>query len=183
MNDDLVKLEVFLFANGGSVKMSKLANVLNLKIDAVKDLVKMLMEKKNTEDSGIYVILNNNEVELVTNPEYADFVMDETKREVQSELTAPQLETLTVIAYRGPVSRAELEHIRGVNCQVILRNLNIRGLIVEKFDEDILQNRYTISGDFLKMLGLQKISDLPRYDEFNGNEHISNLLSELVNQE
>lgn len=180
MIDIKMKIQGLLFARGGSVKVSKLAEILEIKVNEVKECLEDLMNEMNVEGSGIHIIDNDGEVEMVTNPEISDLIIEEEKREVQSELTKPQLETLTVIAYKGPISRAELEHIRGVNCQVVLRNLGMRGLIDDYFDDNILQTRYNVSGEFLKMLGLHRLEDLPRYEEFNSDEHLNNLLDDLV---
>jgi segregation and condensation protein B len=183
MIEIVAKIEALLFVNGGAMKMSRLAKSLDIKALEIKGALDMLAERLNVPESGIHLVRHEDSVELVTNPDLANFIAEQAKLEVQSELTRPQLETLTVIAYKGPISRAELEYIRGVNCQMILRNLAMRGLVEEKFDENILQNRYFVSNEFLKMLGLHNIEDLPRYEEFNKNEHIERLLSELLDIE
>lgn len=178
-----MKIQGLLFANGGSIKVAKLADIFGVKVDEIKDNIMQLMNEMNIDDSGIHLIENNGEVEMVTNPALSDLIVEEEKREVQSELTKPQLETLTVIAYKGPISRAELEYIRGVNCQVVLRNLGMRGLIDDYFDDNILQTRYNVNVNFLKILGLHKVEDLPRYEEFSSDEHLKNLLDDLMKGE
>ncbi len=104
------------------------------------------------------------------------------KKEASGPLTRPSLETLAVIAYRGPVTKPEIEQIRGVNCAIILRNLLIRGLIEEREDTTRLQNVYTVSVDFLRELGLHNLDELPKYPDFHDNEKIQQLLSEVGNE-
>ena len=101
------------------------------------------------------------------------------KSEVTGELTRPSLETLTIIAYRGPISKTELELLRGVNCSLILRNLLMRGLIEGQDDKQLGVTRYTVTLDFLKHLGMSQISELPDYERLNKNNNLDKLLNGL----
>ena len=84
------------------------------------------------------------------------------------ELTRPQLETLTVIAYKSPITKSEIEQIRGINCTMILRNLLMRGLIIE--EEGTLESVYTVSLETLSLLGITKVEDLPDYQKLHDEE-------------
>jgi len=84
------------------------------------------------------------------------------------------LETLTIIAYRGPVTRPEMEQIRGVNCSQILRNLLIKGLV--EMEEKNKEPYYSISVDFLKYLGVSNIQELPDYDKLHQHESLEEFL-------
>ena len=101
------------------------------------------------------------------------------KEEVYSELTQPQLEALTIIAYRGPITKLELETIRGVNCSLILRNLLVRGLIEEKDDAVKLQPVYSVSLEMLRHLGIHGVSELPDFENFHNNVQIDQMIQEL----
>ena len=92
------------------------------------------------------------------------------------ELTRPSLESLTIIAYRGPITKAELEMIRGVNCSMILRNLLIRGLIRE--EKGKTESVFRVSLEFLRWLGVQQASDLPDYDKLSGSDLIDQVLQQ-----
>src|SRR3989338_3080090 len=109
---------------------------------------------------------------MVTSAENSQLVQDYIKEETTGELSRAALETLTIIAYRGPVSRAELEQIRGVNCAIILRHLLIRGLVEADQDRKKMQLVYNITFDFLKFLGLNQQSDLPDYAKLNSSESL-----------
>jgi segregation and condensation protein B len=98
------------------------------------------------------------------------------------ELTRPQLETLTIIAYRGPITKPEIEQIRGINCSLIIRNLLMRGLVEEAESAEKLQPVYSVSGDFVRHLGLHAIGELPEYASFHENEKMTQMLSELEQQ-
>ena len=86
------------------------------------------------------------------------------------------METLTIIAYRGPITRLELEQIRGVNCSLILRNLMIKGLIEEERDGKRMVSDYRVSLNFTRYLGINKIEDLPDYQKLHSHENLVKLL-------
>ncbi|PIT89284.1 MAG: SMC-Scp complex subunit ScpB, partial [Candidatus Levybacteria bacterium CG10_big_fil_rev_8_21_14_0_10_36_7] len=97
---------------------------------------------KQRSDSGIVLVKTDDSVQLVTAPDNAGVVAKFIKDETTGELSRASLETLTIIAYRSPITRAELETIRGVNCSVILRNLSIRGLVESVMDKKKMATTY-----------------------------------------
>jgi segregation and condensation protein B len=101
------------------------------------------------------------------------------KHDVEGELTKPSLEALTILAYRGPMTRPELEQIRGVQSSMILRNLMMRGLVEMKEESRLGQPVYTVTLDFLKHLGIAKQSDLPRFETLSAHAAIEDVLSDL----
>lgn len=122
--------------------------------EKVKVLLEKLSQRYKDSESGLALIVSGDKVQLFTSPEQAEVVAAYLNKEKQSDLTRPSLETLSIIAYRGPVAKMEIERIRGVNCSLIIRNLLIRGLIneVEKSGEKF----YEVSHDFLRFLELIK---------------------------
>ncbi|RMD50535.1 SMC-Scp complex subunit ScpB [Candidatus Parcubacteria bacterium] len=174
------KLEAILFLLAKPLKYSKLAKDLNIKVAQVKELVNELAREKNNSHSGIHIFQTDDEVSLVTNPELNDFLSSFVKAEKTGNLTPPQLETLTVIAYRGPITKAEIEQIRGVNCSIILRNLLMRGLIEEKEDDQKIMPVYTLSSLMLRELGIHNVSELPDYNALHKNAKIEQMLNELT---
>jgi segregation and condensation protein B len=112
---------------------------------------------------------------LVTNEKYAELIDGYAKRETHSELTNPQLETLSIIAYQGPISRAKLDYLRGVNSSVIVRNLLMRGLIHEKVS-DGLEPNYIVSDVFLRQVGIDRVGDLPDFDAYHAHDMIRRFL-------
>lgn len=153
--------------------------VEQLKGQKKEDIVaalEVLMVKHNREGSGITLQKIEDKYQMVTAGENAALIGEFLKDETTGELTPASLETLTVIGYRGPISKTELEIIRGVNCSLILRNLLIRGLIEEKKDANELLSTYQISFDFLRHLGLSSASELPEYISLNSDENLQKLL-------
>ena len=144
-----------------------------------KEVIESLMElEKEYQDrvGGIKLLKIGDKYQLATSSEASEIVKKFIKSEVSGELTKPSLETLTIIAYRGPISKAELELIRGVNCSLILRNLLMRGLIEASEDKKKMVVLYNITFEFLKYLGLSQPSDLPDFEKLNRNNNLDKLL-------
>ncbi|MCH8049119.1 SMC-Scp complex subunit ScpB [Patescibacteria group bacterium] len=183
MTDLAAKIESILFLSARPVSFRKLAKLLQVKESDIKSAVEDLAQRHNTPDSGIHLVVSEAAVEFGSNPDHTDLLATLSKEEIESELTRPQLETLTIIAYRGPITRPEIEHIRGVNCSIILRNLLMRGLIVEKEDSSRLQPVYSLSTEMLRFLGLHDVKELPDYKELHQNAKIDQLLESVFDEQ
>jgi segregation and condensation protein B len=160
------KIEAILFYTAEPVKVSFLAKTLEVKIDVVKSALENLSE--SLKDRGVKVLIHNEEVSLVTSPEHAELIEKIIKEERERELGRAGLETLTIVAYKGPISKKEVEYIRGVNSQYAIRNLLLRGLIerANGVDGKVV---YTVTSDTIRFLGLTKIADLPEYEVMSKN--------------
>ena len=156
------KLEALLFWKGESVTAKKLATFLKVSEEEVNRALETLEEKLSGR--GIVLIRNNDEVMLGTSPEMSSVIEELTKEELTRDLGKAGLETLSIVLYKGPIKRSQIDYIRGVNSNFILRNLLIRGL-VEKIqapdDQRAFLYRPTI--EHLAHLGIIKIEDLPEY--------------------
>lgn len=175
-------LEACLFVATKPVSLKDLARASGAGLEEVRAAIEALATKRNTPESGIHVVLLDGLVQLVSSPECANAVSQLAKEESAPELTRPSLEALTIIAYRGPVTKPEIEAIRGVNCSLILRNLLMRGLIEEKDDPSRLQPVYTLSADTLRFLGLHAKEELPDYETLHANAAIDKLLAAVMTQ-
>lgn len=157
-------IESILFSIGEPISIEKLAKTLLKNQGLIKKAIDELVEDYEKENRGLRIIKKGEKIQLVSSPENSQYIEKLIKHELQEDLTPASLEALAVIAYRGPITRAEIEEIRGVNCSYILRNLLIRGLIERKGHlEDARAYIYEISFDFLKKLGLSSIEELPEY--------------------
>jgi segregation and condensation protein B len=172
-------LESLLFAMAKPVPRSALKRALDVSDEVLAEAIADLKTRFNAETSGIQLIDHEGDLQFVTNPASASAVASFLKLEADAELTRPSLETLTIIAYRGPITKPEIEQIRGVNCALILRNLLIRGLIDETDDVERLQPVYAVSAKFLRHLGVRGLEELPDFAELHGNERIAKLIEEL----
>ena len=174
----LSKIESILFVASKPLTEKKLATTLGVSEEKIKDTLETIKMKFNQEGSGIYLLWSENSVQLSTNPQNAEEVSQFVKNEIVGELTKAQLETLTVIAYRSPISKPEVEQIRGVNCAVILRNLLVRGLVSEYDDKEKIMPVYTLSTAALAHLGITSVQDLPDYQNLSTHQNIEYTLDQ-----
>lgn len=165
-------LESILFVASKPLAVKKMAKVLNVSAEEVITVMMELANKHNQPDSGLRLLHNNEEWQLVSSPENKTVTENFVKAEVSGELTRPQLETLTVISYCGPITKPELEQIRGVNCSLILRNLLLRGLVKEVDELTALVPTYEVTMEYLRHLGLNSLSELPEYATLHGHEYV-----------
>lgn len=166
-------LESILFVSGEPMKLLKLAKVADATEVEVETAISGLSEDY-AKGRGLRIVRVKDTIQLVTNPENAEFVAELVKGEIQENLSQAALEVLSIVAYRGPMTRAEIEAIRGVNCSFTLRALLIRGLLDRT--ESIKDNRrylYSISLDFLKKLGMDSVEKLPDWEVLNKKEDAS----------
>jgi segregation and condensation protein B len=170
-------IESVLFVSGEPIKKAKLAKILAIENVVLEEALKVLGEKYANLQSGLSLIAKGEEVQLATKPENAEFVENLVKNELADSLSNAAMEVVSIIAYRGPISKAEIEAIRGVNCSYTLRNLLLRGLI-ERNDNprDSRGYVYVISFDFLKKLGVDGVKKLPEYDILSEDARINSII-------
>jgi segregation and condensation protein B len=160
-------IESILFVSGEPMKIVKLAKVADATEAEVEGVVAKLNEDY-ANGRGLRIIQIKDTIQMASSPDNAEFVAELVKSEIQENLSQASLEVLSIVAYRGPITRAEIEAIRGVNCSFTLRALLIRGLIDRT--ENIKDNRrylYNISFDFLKKLGVDSVEKLPDWETLN----------------
>ncbi|MCL5017491.1 MAG: SMC-Scp complex subunit ScpB [Patescibacteria group bacterium] len=163
----LAKIEAVLFAYGEPISLEKLAKILNIDKASLEISLDNLITELNGKNRGLMLVKNNGKIQLATKPDLTKLLEDIVKQEFTEDLTPAALETLSIIAYAGPVSRADIEYIRGVNSSFTVRNLLLRGLI-ERTTDPKRANAYiyNISFDLIKKLGLSKIEELPEYEKY-----------------
>lgn len=170
------QIESILFVASKPLIVKQIAKAVQKNEADVQEALENLKMKYNGGESGIHVLYNENSYQMSTNPANIEVVNLFIKDEVSGELTKAQLETLTVVAYRGPITRPELEQIRGVNCAVILRNLMMRGLVDENEAKDKILPVYSLTVEALRHLGVNTVTELPDYDTLHVHEFIENVL-------
>ncbi|MBW6440438.1 SMC-Scp complex subunit ScpB [Patescibacteria group bacterium] len=165
MNTEAV-IESLLFISGEPMSFKKLSKIIEVVESDIKLAADKLAEQYSKSNRGLRVIINENKIQMVTAGESSLFVEKYLKTDIEGDLSNAALEVLSIIAYRGPISRSAIEEIRGVNCSFTIRHLTIRGL-VERISNpnDARAYIYRVSLDFLKKLGIEKVQDLPKYSE------------------
>lgn len=170
------KIESLLFISPRPLMMSKVAEFLKSSKEEVAKAISELAKEYVDQGRGIELVKNGQQVQMTTSGDNRKVIQEFIKDEFTGELTRPSIETLTVVAYRGPMTKAELELIRGVNCSLILRNLMIRGL-VEIIEDKARGTLYQATIDMVKYLGVNELTELPDYDKLNTNENLQKLLN------
>lgn len=157
------KIEAILFWKAEPVSIKKLASLLDVKAEEIKAGLAEL--EKSLAGRGVTLVQTDEDVMLGTAKELSPLIEQLTKDELTRDLGKAGLETLSIILYQGPLSRADIDYIRGVNSQFILRALLIRGL-VERIDNpnDARSYLYKTTLDLLSHLGVSKVSELPEYE-------------------
>jgi len=162
-------IEAVLFIGGGPLSLDRLKGIFE---DATKEQieaqVQALQADYDARDAGVMVAEVANGYQIATRPEQAVWVRKFKTVKVTTRLSRPALETLAIIAYKQPVTRPEIEAIRGVNIGGIVRNLMERRLvkIVGKKDVPGKPMLYGTSVEFLQYFGLKDLSSLPTLREF-----------------
>ncbi len=178
------KVESLLFITNKPLTIKQLADFCETGTAEVETVLAVLKKEYNEGEKGMRLLEHNGKFQLVTDKSCAGVVEKFLKEELTGEMTRPQLEALTIIAYRGPITKLELEQIRGVNCSLILRNLMMRGLVEAEFDKKISATIYNVTTDFVRFLGLTEIKQLPDYERLSQHETLEKLLNreqEIIN--
>ena len=172
------QVESLLFLSPKPMTVKRLTEVSGAKKDEVSKALAELKGEYASRAGGTSLIEHQGSYQMTTSAENAEMVRNFLKEEQLGELTKPGLETLTIVAYRGPLTKAELEQIRGVNCSLILRNLMIRGLVDRREDKQRMQTVYEATHDFLRYIGVTNVKELPDYEKLSTHESLERLLEE-----
>ncbi|MFA5993765.1 MAG: SMC-Scp complex subunit ScpB [Parcubacteria group bacterium] len=170
-------IESVLFVSGEAVSVVKLAKITGVSEEEIETAIAALQADYG-RGRGIMLIRKEQELQMATNPENAIMIDQLVKSEIQENLSRAALEVLAIIAYRGPITRVEVEAIRGVNCSFTVRSLMMRGLL-ERMDnpKDNRGYLYKISFDFLRKLGIDSIDKLPDYETLSIDDRIESVIA------
>lgn len=155
-----VQIEGLLFYKAAPVKTATLSKVFGVSENDIETALQVLKER--IKNGATKVIITDTDVELVTVPELDTLIDGIRKDELKRDIGKAGAETLAIIVYRGPMTRPEIDRIRGVNSSFILRNLMVRGLVERKGEGK--QIHYQSTPDLLAHLGITEKSDLPEFE-------------------
>ena len=158
------KIEAVLFWKAEPVSIKKLASLLDTDAKSIK--AGLIELEQALKGRGITLVQTEDDVMLGTSKELSPLIEKIQKDELTRDLGKAGLETISIVLYQGPISRSDLDYIRGVNSQFILRSLLIRGL-VERVDnpKDARSFLYKPTLQLLSHMGISKVQDLPEYEE------------------
>jgi segregation and condensation protein B len=155
------RVESLLFVANEPVPIERLASVLEVDADQVEAILRRL--EAEYQDRGMRLQRKGRRIQMVTAPEMADLVRDFLGLELSGKLSPAALETLAIVAYSQPVTRAEIESVRGVSSDSVLRTLLNRGLIEElgRLEQAGRPIIYGTTFEFLQQFGLSSLEQLP----------------------
>jgi len=167
MSDTLpleIRIESALFFKGGAMRIKELAEATKESEEKIREALAHV--QVSLEGRGVRLVLEKDEAALATAPETHEMIEAMRREELESPLGKAGLETLSVIIFRGPLSRSDIEYVRGVNCSSILRSLMIRGLI-ERIDNpsDKRSFLYRPTTELPAYLGVTSLTAIPQYAE------------------
>jgi len=156
-------IEAVLFAMGESVEVDKIAIAINHDVDTTKKIVHNMMDKYEATDRGIRIIELENSFQLCTKAEFYENLIKVASQPRKYTLTDVLLETLSIIAYKQPITKSEIEKIRGVSCEHAVSKLVEYGLVVEvgRLDAPGRPMLFGTTENFLRSFGVKSIEELP----------------------
>ena len=161
MSETSAALEAILFSSNRPLKLRELQQATDTDKIGVEHALDELREA--LDGRGVMVMRHHDEIHLATRPQYATAVRRALRPEVSGKLSAAAYETLAIVAYQQPVARARIEDVRGVNCESVLTNLELRDLIAEvgRGTGPGQPKLYGTTMRFLQVMGLESLDRLP----------------------
>lgn len=156
-------IEAVLFAMGDSVELSKLNHVLEIPEKEIREVIAKMNDTYKKEDRGIYIVELEDSVQLCTKPDLYEYLIKVAKAPRKYVLSDTLLETLSIIAYKQPVTRLEVEKIRGVSCDHAVNRLIEFNLVQElgRLDAPGRPLLFGTTEEFLRTFGVKSLGDLP----------------------
>lgn len=159
-----MNIEAVLFYKTEPIKKTALAELFSVPLEEIENALQSLTTSLSTR--GVRLIRTDTAVQMVTAPELSDVIEQIRKDELRGEIGKAGAETLAIILYKGPITRIELDRIRGVNTTFVLRNLLIRGLIERRtHPTDSRSFLYAITPLLLQHLGIERRESLPDFGQ------------------
>ncbi len=159
-------IEGILFAAGEPVKAAKLASVLETDIEEIKEAAELLKYQYDSELRGVQIIEIDDGYQICSRPEYYVYIQEILGEQRRQALSNAAMEALAIIAYKQPITRGQVEYVRGVNSDGAVNRLCERGLIEEcgRLDAPGRPILYRTTQNFLRCFGLKTPKDLPVID-------------------
>ncbi len=176
----LAAIEAVLFSIGEQMPVSELAQTLQLSDEQITEALDEFSRRCGSEDRGIKLLRLEDRVQLCAKPDYIDTLIKVVNKPRTYELTETLLETLAIVAYRQPVTRLDIEKIRGVKSDYSINQLIEFGLICEKgrMDAPGKPLLFGTTDEFLRHFGFESIDDMPTF----GREDLERFRAEATHE-
>ncbi len=160
-------LESILFVNEKPLNPQEIAEALDIEKSKIIAAIEALREKYQTENSGLCITQVAGGYQMCANPQNSEWIKKLYKERFKRRLSSASLEVLAIIAYKQPITRLEIETIRGVNCEAVIKSLMDIGLIKIKGRKSVVGRPflYGTTRKFLEYFGLNSLEDLPKLDK------------------
>lgn len=171
----LAALEAILFISGDPLPVFRLAEVLELQGEEIEELLETLQLNLIESARGIRLIESAGGWQLISAEEYKEDV-EKLGLTIKPKISSAMMEVLAIVSYRQPITRQEMEQIRGVDCGWAVKQLQDLELIEDQGRKDVVGRPilYGTTHKFLHTFGLKNIETLPRWEEFQEEEHLDN---------
>ena len=183
----LAEIEALLFVAGeDGLRVRQLADLLSIPPTGVIQSLEKLAEKyQKDEDSSLALLETSNTYKIVTKQDFAELLREYSKAPINQSLSRAALETLSIIAYKQPITRVEVDEIRGVNSSGAISKLQIFDLICENGKKEVLgrPNLYVTTDYFLDYMGINSLEELPIVEETELIAEESQLFTERIEDE
>ncbi len=175
-------IECILFVSGEPVSVLQLQRALGITQLEILHLLEAMQSLYESEERGILLYRTEETAQLVSNRKYAQYVEELLQPAQTKSFSQSMLETLSIVAYRQPVTRAEIEAVRGVRCEYSVSQLVKLGLIQELGRKDSVGRPmlFGTTDAFLRQFGLTSVKDLPSYETYLKPEPDETEASEVV---
>ena len=175
------RIEAILFVSGEAVGIRELAKALGIDVPVVREALNQMRDEYDFQQRGFVIKEFGEKVQLATRPLYAEDVVRLLQPVQQQSLSQAAMETLAVVAYRQPVTKAEIEQIRGVKCDYSVQSLTAKGLIREVGRKDAVGRPilYGTTDAFLSHFGIRNLEELPPMPE-NPEEAENEPVEEII---
>ena len=182
MTDLKSALEAVLFAAGESVPVGRLSLVFAVEQEEIMQAAKELSDEYDREGRGIRLLRMDNKLQLCSAPEYAQLIIKTLEQRKPPMLSQSALETLAIVAYYQPVTRAVIEKMRGVDSSYTISTLQDRGLIETcgKLEAPGRPTLYATTDAFLRVMGIETLQQLPPLPEVQGSEGTEQLRKSIA---
>lgn len=162
-------IEALLFASGEPLSVNNIASIIECSDQFTKNILEELMSKYEVEERGIKLININNKYQLVTKPQHSTYIQKILKNNSRQSLSQASLETLAIIAYKQPITRVDIDEIRGVKSDSAVITLAEKKLIKESGRLDVPGRPilYSTTDDFLRYFGIKDLKDMPSLESFD----------------
>ena len=182
MTDLKAALEAVLFAAGESVPVGRLSLVFAVEQDEILQAAKELSDEYDRSERGIRLLRMDNKLQLCSAPEYAQLIIKTLEQRKPPMLSQSALETLAIVAYYQPVTRAVIEKMHGVDSSYTVSALQDRGLIEAcgKLEAPGRPTLYATTDAFLRVMGIETLQQLPPLPEVQGSEGTEQLRKSIA---